>query len=333
MKKKYYPVFFFSVAIWGCSANPNKPTPTQLQTLSDPSSIISVQPTSEVNTADPVPARVSPGTGNEKTLRNGVRVRIDGPTIPNPPCIQMDRKDLKTLKWNVSALNANTTSFHLEVASFNDSKPGCEATTDHPVSVFRSIGPGDFPSSKGNDFILQFEPNKAMECMGRLQLDSQAVNAAGRDHVVTLVINLGPVPSSCAIPPPTPPPPTPVPAPAPLVEGHAFGLCDVQPDEVEIRIHNLGTVPILVRGRIFARQIGGTPIIISQVPTAFDQYGIIAPGDWGGPEQRIREVLEFKNPYFFDGVVYGEATVYTLAGVQIGQSFVLPETHLTCGSR
>jgi hypothetical protein len=328
VKKKYLPLIA-SVAIWGCSGSPTTPTATR-QTINTPSPPVPTQALTVAQTADPSPTPVPQGTGKEITLRNGVQVRIAGPAIPNPPCIHLDRKNLQTLRWDVSVLNASAIPFHLEVASFSDSKPGCDPTLDHPSGAFKSYGPGDFPSSRGNNVLLQFEPSNSMECVGRFQIDSVAVVGTTRDHIVTAIIDLGVVPATCATP--TAPASTPAvpPAPTSLVEGHSFGYCDIQPDEVEIRIHNLGTAPISIKGQIFARPIGGAPVLISEVPP---QYQIVGPNQWGGPEQRIRDVPQFKNPYFFDGTVYGSATAYTLEGAQIGQPFVLQETRLTCGNR
>ena len=118
------------------------------------------------------------------------------------------------------------------------------------------------------------------------------------------------------------PPPTPTPTPELRVDWKPLAVCDVEPDEVEIRGHNVNSVSIKITGELFALPDGGTEVRISAVPP---QYQEVSPDGWGGPEERIRN--HFSS---FSGVVYGWAEAHTLDG-QLIDRFEMKPTRLLCG--
>lgn len=120
------------------------------------------------------------------------------------------------------------------------------------------------------------------------------------------------------------PPPTPTPTATPelRVDWKPLAVCDVEPDEVEIRGHNVNSVSIKITGELFALPDGGTEVRISAVPP---QYQEVSPDGWGGPEERIRN--HFSS---FSGVVYGWAEAHTLDG-QLIDRFEMKPTRLLCG--
>lgn len=108
-----------------------------------------------------------------------------------------------------------------------------------------------------------------------------------------------------------------------MVEWSAFAVCHVEPNEVEIRAHNLisNGISIVVTGTIWAKPDGGVQKILSEVPP---QYQVVPPDGWGGPDERI------ENQYSsFTGVVWGTAVAKTQQGVVIDTKD-LPMTRLTC---
>jgi hypothetical protein len=106
------------------------------------------------------------------------------------------------------------------------------------------------------------------------------------------------------------------------IEWHHLAVCDVQPDEVEIRGHNLNTFEIKITGQLFAKPDNGAVKMISEVPGPYQTV----PGDgWGGPEERIRNHYQS-----FRGVVYGWAEARKSNGELIGRH-EMPQIRLSCG--
>ncbi len=114
----------------------------------------------------------------------------------------------------------------------------------------------------------------------------------------------------------------PTPTPELRVDWKPLAVCDVEPDEVEIRGHNVNSVSIKITGELFALPDGGTEVRISAVPP---QYQQVSPDGWGGPEERIRN--HFSS---FSGAVYGWAEAHTLDG-QLIDRFEMKPTRLLCG--
>ena len=120
----------------------------------------------------------------------------------------------------------------------------------------------------------------------------------------------------------TEPTPTPTPTPAWKFEWSNFAVCDEEPNEVEIRAHNLNNVTVDVDGVIYAQHNGGEIKELSSVP---EPYRACPPDAWCGPDERI------ENQYsWFDGDVWGEAVV-TYNGTEVA-SQVMNKTHLECGT-
>lgn len=112
------------------------------------------------------------------------------------------------------------------------------------------------------------------------------------------------------------------PVPGGNIEWHTIAVCDVPPDEVEIRGLNNFAYDVRITGQLFARPDGGEEKMIAEVPP---EYQVVSPGNYGGPEERIR------NHYpFFEGVVYGWAEAHTMTGEFISRK-ELSETRLVCG--
>jgi len=102
-----------------------------------------------------------------------------------------------------------------------------------------------------------------------------------------------------------------------------LAVCDEQPDEVEIRGHNVNSFPINIMGELFAQHEGGEVKKISAVPP---QYQEVGPDGWGGPEERIR------NHYsYFNGYVWGWAEA-NYGGVTFSRHEMV-KTKLVCGEK
>ncbi len=126
---------------------------------------------------------------------------------------------------------------------------------------------------------------------------------------------------NCPLPTPTPTE-EPTPTPELRVDWKPLAVCDVEPDEVEIRGHNVNSVSIKITGQLFALPDGEVEKLISEVPP---QYQEVSPNGWGGPEERIRNHFSY-----FSGVVYGWAEAHTLDG-QLIDRFEMKPTRLLCG--
>lgn len=83
--------------------------------------------------------------------------------------------------------------------------------------------------------------------------------------------------------------------------------CDIEPNEIEIRVHNLSDVPLIVKGKLYARPYGGEEQQIAEVR---EIDWLTPPDGWNGPEERLINWYSY-----FDGVVYGWVEIYTLNGV------------------
>jgi len=111
------------------------------------------------------------------------------------------------------------------------------------------------------------------------------------------------------------------PEPEPEFEWHIIAICDEEPDEIEVRVHNLNDYSVQVTGEIWAQNGDEAAKMISKVPPAYQQ----CPAEgWCGPEERIRNWYDS-----FDGKVWGWAKVHIDGELVASNS--LPKTHLTCG--
>lgn len=105
-------------------------------------------------------------------------------------------------------------------------------------------------------------------------------------------------------------------------ETHSVAACGIEPNQVEIRIHNLMAMPVTVTGDLYAQPTGETPQLISSVPVP---YQTVSDGNWGGPEKRL------SNPYpgRFSGVVNGRADISFPTGEVLG-TVEMADTSMTC---
>ncbi len=106
-----------------------------------------------------------------------------------------------------------------------------------------------------------------------------------------------------------------------LIGSQLIMACGVEPNQVEIRIHNQTNKTVKVTGEIWAEPEGQTASLISTVPI---EYQLVKPGEWGGPEERIENHF-----YNFKGRVWGSAEVSSLDGALMGR-FNLEKTDLNC---
>lgn len=123
--------------------------------------------------------------------------------------------------------------------------------------------------------------------------------------------------------PPTPPAPPPPASPKPQVFWKIESSCITQPNEIEIRGHNLNSFPIQIFGRLFLTPDDGSTIQVAEVTP----QTLTVPADWwGGPEERILNRV----PNFTSGVWSGFAEA-SVDG-KVFDRFEVKNMRITCPS-
>jgi hypothetical protein len=105
---------------------------------------------------------------------------------------------------------------------------------------------------------------------------------------------------------------------------HVVVICDDEPDQIDLRMKNENPYDVNVPGEIWAQSHGGNLVLISAVPGPYLQ---IKPGNWGGPQERLRNWF----PGGFAGSVWGWAEMQTLGSVALARLELAP-TQLVCGA-